>query len=270
MTIHYSFLKWAGSKRSALNNLFKYIPREGAVFVEPFLGSATVALNTNYDRYILNDINPDLINLYKLIVKCPEKFLSDTESLFIESNNRKRAFLELRERYNTSVCPNERSLIFVYLNRHCFNGLMRYNSKGFYNTSFGKYNRPLIPEKEVYFFAEKFKKARFSSLPFESLRFNSGNDTVIYCDPPYIPKSKTASFAAYNQLGFSEKLHKKLDKNCEKWAKKGSLVFVSNHDVLLLDELYPRKITSNSFFVPRTISCKIDNRKAIKEVLMGY
>lgn len=265
-----SFLKWAGSKRSALSELFGYLPREGEVLVEPFVGSATVALNTDYDKYILNDNNVDLINLYKLVVSDPNKLYSLVMENFKEENNTKHAFVQLRDMYNQSSCTEQRAVLFLYLNRHCFNGLMRYNLSGIYNTSFGSYSKPAVSERDILVFAEKFKHARFVAGSFSELKFVRKEGVFVYLDPPYLPISKTASFTAYGSAGFNMHDHKALDKKASYWASGGCKVMLSNHDVPLLSDCYKKHKVKASFFVPRTISSKISDRNPVKEALLLY
>lgn len=265
-----SFLKWAGGKYSALPNILKHIPIEGDVLVEPFVGSATVALNTNYKKYILGDLNQDLINLYRYIVKTPDATLQDALKLFTPKENTADAFYSLRAQYNASIDPYERALIFVYLNRHCYNGLIRYNQAGGFNAPFGDYKAPSIPALNWYFFAEKFSNARFVHGAFNKLIFHAKQGVTVYSDPPYLPASPTASFSAYTEEGFKKKDHSLLDRRSSIWSSRGASVWVSNHDVPLIDECYSRKADKQVFMVPRTISTSTNNRKPVPECLMEY
>jgi DNA adenine methylase len=265
-----SFLKWAGGKKNVLNELFKHIPKEGKVWVEPFLGSATVALNTNYDRYILNDYNSDLIHLFKMVVNDPGNVLSKSNELFVPGNNNRSAFESLRNEYNMSADPDLRAILFMYLNRHCYNGLMRYNSSGEFNCSFGQYHCPAIAEKALLQFSTKFKHAKFVCGSYKNLKFNRGEGVTVYNDPPYLPLTPTASFCAYTKHGFKKNEHVLLDERCLYLSKGGCDVWVSNHDVNILGECYKNASTTWKFMVTRTISRKKDNRVPAKEVLMNY
>lgn len=265
-----SFLKWAGSKYNCLDDIFKRVPREGDLLVEPFVGSATVALNTNYKHYVLCDLNPDVINLYKFIVSDVEAVIEALRPYFVPENNVKSRYYELKEKYNESTDDWERAILFVYLNRHCYNGLVRYSGKGNFNVSFGSYSNPKIPEDEMRFFAKKFKKADFRCHSFEELKVRFRRETTVLSDPPYVPASPTASFSSYTPLGFGQLHHKKLNSMSRKWSKRNAKVFVCNHDVPLVDKLYAGHIHKDAFEVSRTISCKIDEREKAKEVLMAY
>ena len=205
-----------------------------------------------------------------MIINAPDDVMSRALYLFKAENNTKHKFHMLRDAYNQSQDKDERAIIFLYLNRHCFNSLMRYNSSGEFNTSFGRYKKPAINEDDVKVFSHKFKRARFVSGSFETLKFNRTEGTTVFCDPPYILLSKTASFASYTKAGFNLPHHQALDKKCAYWAKGGCDVFVSNHDVPLIGECYPKHKEKRTFLVSRTISQKITQRKPVKEVLLHY
>ena len=265
-----SFLKWSGGKFPALSNVLKHIPTEGDVFVEPFVGSGTVSLNTNYRKYILNDLNPDVIHLYQKMTKRPDSVLKDALTLFSGKENNPDAYYSLRRQYNESQDPYARAILFVYLNRHCYNGLVRYNASGHFNTPFGKYRAPAIPAFAWHHFAEKFNGARFVCSSFKKLSFHSKSGVVVYADPPYLPASPTASFSTYTQEGFKKEQHLQLDKCAKRWSGRGADVWVSNHDVPLIQTCYPNHVKKDIFMVPRTISTSIKNRKPVSECLLAY
>jgi DNA adenine methylase len=264
-----SFLKWAGGKYGALDEVFKSLPREGVCLVEPFVGSATVALNTDYDRYILNDFNPDLIHLYRQVVRDVDNVIECAQELYHPSNNVRPQFEALREEYNHTQCPDRRAALFLYLNRHCYNGLMRYNNSGGFNTSFGSYRQPLLQEAEMRFFAKKFKRARFECGDFSEFRFLA-KGVAYYCDPPYLPLSKTASFASYTKAGFHMYDHLRLDRQCRSVVRRGGNAWVSNHATAILDECYPNYASCQRFNVDRRISCKGEERSSAPEVILSY
>ncbi|EBW1656338.1 Dam family site-specific DNA-(adenine-N6)-methyltransferase, partial [Salmonella enterica subsp. enterica serovar Typhimurium] len=146
-----AFLKWAGGKYPLVDDIKRHLP-EGNCLIEPFMGAGSVFLNTEYDSYILADINSDLIHLYNTVKQHPEKFMKDARLLFTPQMNIAEEFYELRQEFNLSTDPYQRSVLFLYLNRHCYNGLCRYNSKGEYNVPFGRYKKPYFPETELIWF----------------------------------------------------------------------------------------------------------------------
>ncbi len=265
-----SFLKWCGGKSTALTELFKHLPQEGECLIEPFMGSSTVALNTEYDRYVLNDYNSDLVYLCAWIAKKPKEVVELAKVLYTPENNQEERYYELRREYNFSVDPKKRAILFLYLNRHGYNGLCRYNKSGGYNVPFGSYKRPYFPEQEIYQYAEKFKHARFVCGGYQSLRFKASKSSNVYCDPPYLPLSKSASFASYTKLGFARADHLSLNKKSHGWAQKVGGVWLSNHAVPLIDECYSLHKERDEFMVPRTVSRAAKNRKPVKEVILRY
>ena len=149
-----SFLKYAGSKAKSIPFLLQHLPT-GKRLIEPFVGSGVVFLNTEYDEYILGDVNSDIINTFTWLKNTKHQFINDLREYFHPHNNTPDSFNLLRQQFNTlGAYDYERALIFVYLNRHCFNGVCRYNSSGHFNVPFGKYDVPYFPLKELQFFWE--------------------------------------------------------------------------------------------------------------------
>lgn len=166
-------------------------------------GGGSVFLNTDYDAYILADINSDLINLYNIVKLRTDDFVRDARTLFADEFNNSDQFYLLREEFNTSTEPYRRALLFLYLNRHCYNGLCRYNLRGEFNVPFGRYKKPYFPEEELYWFAEKSRNATFVCEHYRDTMAKAVAGAVVYCDPPYAPLSATANFTAYHTNSFS-------------------------------------------------------------------
>ncbi|MGD8484718.1 MAG: Dam family site-specific DNA-(adenine-N6)-methyltransferase, partial [Thioalkalispiraceae bacterium] len=183
------FLKWAGNKFRIMNQIHKLLPADGKRLIEPFAGSAAVFLNTNYARYLVCDTNPDLINLYNTLKKEGPDFIRYCKRYFTEKNNSAEKYYYYREQFNQTSDIRKRSALFVYLNRHGYNGLCRYNASGGFNVPFGRYQRPYFPEKEMLFFHRKAKRASFKVASFENIMRKARQGDVIYCDPPYVPLS---------------------------------------------------------------------------------
>lgn len=269
-----TFLKWAGNKTKVLPHLIPHIgyPKR---YCEPFGGSLAVALNTSAEQYILNDVNKDLVSIYQnLVDPNDDSFIQYCEELFTPENNTKDAYLELREHFNNATNSAERARLFIYLNRHCFNGLSRYNSKGMFNVPFGKYDKPTCPSNEMMnfrmFFLSK-QLVRFTSLSFEdtSLYDELESGDVVYFDPPYVPASDTANFTSYATDGFTHNQQIQLAQLAESLASKNIRVIVSNHDVPLTRDLY-KNATLYPIQVSRTISAKGSSRKKASELIAVY
>jgi len=264
-----AFLKWAGGKFALVEAITRRLP-QGRVLVEPFVGAGSVFLNTDYEAYLLTDINPDLIRFYNLLKYKPDQLILDARRLFAEEYNQSQEYYALRERFNATQDEYQRALMFLYLNRHGYNGLCRYNRKGGFNVPFGRYKRPYFPEAELWAFAEKAQKATFLcecySRTFERLQ----SDHVVYCDPPYVPLSSTASFTTYAASGFSLDDQALLARLARQTAfERGIPVLISNHATPLTRELY-RGAQLDEIQVKRSISRSGATRNKVGELLALY
>lgn len=267
--MQHSFLKWSGGKFNALPHIMAHIPTEGELLIEPFMGGCTVALNLEYKNMILRDMNPDLVTLCNWVSRNPKVVISQAKELFVPQNNTAEMYYLLRERYNIETDPKKRALLFLYLNRHSYNGLVRYSRKGRFNVPFGSYAKINLPIEAMHKFSSKLKHAKFIHGPFQGVRLGKVSP-VIYNDPPYLPVSGTASFSDYTARGFCKEDHLDLDKHCSRWAKKGASVWLSNHDVPTLEDCYSGALERVSFEVRRSISSKGSERTPAKEVLLQY
>lgn len=258
---HRAFLKWAGGKFSLTDQINQRLP-EGKRLIEPFVGACSVFLNSDFEEYLLNDINADLIAMYNIIKRKPKQFIRDAKKYFQPEFNDEQTYYKIRDEFNQCDDPYRRSLMFLYMNRHGYNGLCRYNQSGGFNVPFGRYKKPYFPEKELIFFAEKAKKATFVCKPYQKMFQYLRDDDVIYCDPPYVPLSKSASFTGYAKEGFS------LDDqaNLARLARESKCaVLLSNHDTTLTQELY-REAHCDKIQVSRTISSNAENRDPVGEI----
>lgn len=162
-----TILKWAGNKTAIMSELKKHLPA-GPRLVEPFAGSCAVMMETDYPSYLVADINPDLINLYKKVAADCESFISRARVLF-EIANREVAYYNIRQEFNysTEITDFMKAVYFLYLNRHGYRGLCRYNKSGHFNIPYGNYKNPYFPEKEIRAFAEKAQRATFICASFD-------------------------------------------------------------------------------------------------------
>lgn len=264
-----AFLKWAGGKYTLVEPIRQLLPA-GDKLIEPFVGAGSIFLNTDYDKYLLNDINADLINLYKFLKRRPKTYIEDARKLFVSGNNEEQAYYALRKAFNASTDTYERSLLFLYLNRHGYNGLCRYNSRGLFNVPFGRYRAPYFPAAELEFFAEKAKKATFTCEPFQNSFRRARKGHVVYCDPPYLPLSPTANFTSYssNSFGLDEQLLL-AQKSIQAAKKRGIPVLISNHDTETA-RLFYEAAELTTLQVHRFISQNGANRKKVGELLAYF
>ena len=205
-----SFLKWAGGKSSVFSIISQHFDKNADVFVEPFCGSGVVWLNTDFPKYIVADLNADLMNTFSVLKQQKVKFINYCEKFFINGND-KTTYYSLRNKFNSTTDKTEKAALFVYLNRHCFNGLCRYNASGEFNVPMGQYSSVYFPRNEMEFFVKKAQKADFYCCDFEKIFDKVKNlNYTMYCDPPYIPSSDTSNFTAYVKNGFNYTDHQKL------------------------------------------------------------
>ena len=264
------FLKWAGGKYRILDRILQELPA-GARFVEPFAGSCAVYLNANFPEAFICDLNSDLINLYRHIQQEGEDFIQYCAAFFTQANNTRSGYMALRDRLNASSGARERAAMLLYVNRHAFNGLIRYNSKGGFNVPFGKYKKPYFPLTELWAFYRKTRATvtEFVAADFRSVFSRLKPGDVVYCDPPYVPLSRTAGFTAYAGSAFQVRDQNDLAACAEEAWQKGIHVVLSNHDTEITRKLYSSAILKR-FAVRRFISCDGGNREAVPELLAVY
>ena len=259
------FLKWAGSKYKIIDRITASLP-PGNRLIEPFVGSGAVFLNTNYSEYIVADSNADLIGLYNCLKTQGVEFIQSTQQLFSQENNQPESFYSLRAEFNQTLDIHRKASIFVYLNRHCFNGLCRYNGSGKFNVPFGRYTKPGFPEFEMTSFLHKAQSVNFKVADFIDTMNMAESGDVVYCDPPYVPLSKTANFTGYTKAEFTLVHQQQLSEAAIKLMEKGVSVVISNHDTEFTRMIYDQaKI--HYFDVQRFISSNAETRVKAPELL---
>lgn len=262
------FLKWAGGKYKIIDRIIKELPK-GDLLIEPFVGSGAVFLNTDYDEYHVADLNGDLIDLYQQIQSGGIEFISYASELFSKENNSERAYYDYRDEFNHCSDIARRSAIFIYLNRHCFNGLCRYNSKGGFNVPFGRYVNPTFPQKEIFDFYQKSKRAIFYQSDFRETMKKAVENSVVYCDPPYVPLTVTSNFSSYTSEGFCMKDQEDLAQYAKNLMLNGISVIISNHDTQFTRSIY-KDAKIKAFDVQRFISCNGQKRGKAPELIACY
>jgi DNA adenine methylase len=266
------FLKWAGGKLRLVDDLKKKFPKDGNRFIEPFVGAGSVSLNVDYQEYIINDTNRDLMSVYCVFKKMGIEFVGECKKLFVAKNNTRDAYAALKDEFNSTNDKMRKATLFIYLNRHCFNGLCRYNGSGEFNTPIGSYDEPYFPEEEFMASLDRVKKFQIKVMDFREVFDLVVAGDVVYCDPPYLPLSESASFDDYAQGGFSLKDQLDLAKCASVAAKKGATVVISNHWNWYAREIYTKIFEAkvSTLDVSRTISCKTEERKPVKEVIAVF
>ncbi|HIF6346362.1 TPA: DNA adenine methylase [Klebsiella pneumoniae] len=267
-------LKWVGSKARLMPQLLPHLP-EGKRLIEPFAGSCAVMMNTDYDEYLIGDINPDLVNLYKAMAYHTDAFLVELETLFSagslgEEESRAVFYYAVRDLFNQSEKGGancvESAARFMYLNRHGFNGLCRYNRRGQFNVPFGKYKKPYFPLDEIHAFKEKAKRATFITAHYsETLELVRDGYDVIYCDPPYLTESD--NFTAYHGSGFTHMDQGRLARKLRRLARKRISVVASNSNLEMVHYLYAgfEAVQVNA---PRSVGASAVSQKMASELIL--
>lgn len=262
------FLKWAGGKYKIIDKILSALPKAERL-VEPFVGSGAVFLNADYPRYLLADTNPDLIHLYQQVQREGANFVDYAVEFFSPLNNTEEVFYQLREEFNQCVDVRRRAALFIYLNRHCFNGLCRYNAKGKFNVPFGRYAKPAFPTNEVLNFHAKSQSAEFILADFRTTMTAAKASDVVYCDPPYAPLTITSNFSDYTQEGFSMADQSELAQTALLLKRRGIPVVISNHDTEFTRAIYA-EATIAGFDVQRFISSKASQRGKAAELIASF
>lgn len=261
-------LKWAGGKYRIVEYIKSRLPA-GKRLIEPFTGSAALFLNTDFDDYLLNDINADLVNFYRFLHNRGDSFTRYAEQFFSGHYNNEDAFYDFRETFNTTADKRLKAGLFLYLNRHGYNGLCRYNAAGEFNVPFGRYRHPYFPARELGYFSKKAQGIRFANRDFAAIMKSARPGDIIYCDPPYIPLSQTANFTTYSKNGFSMTEQEQLVNLAKELAARDIPVLVSNHATEASKNLY-REATIHTLDVQRNISRLGNNRKPATELLAVF
>ena len=256
-----TILKWAGNKTAIMPELKKHLPA-GPRLVEPFAGSCAVMMATEYPHYLVADINSDLINLYKQIVFNCEKFIANAKGFFASTNS-ETSYYNIRQDFNHSSETTDfwKAVFFIYLNRHCYRGLCRYNRKGEFNVPYGNYKKTYFPEDEIRAFAEKAKRATFICASYEETLAMVKTGDVIYCDPPY-----DGTFTDYHTDGFNELEQRRLATTLDVLASAGHQVVVSNSETELTKAIY-QNFTCHCINAKRSMGVAGGDGKSATEII---
>lgn len=264
------FLKWVGSKRQLRETLRDVLPK-GARLVEPFLGSGAVFGAVDYPAYFLADKNADLITFYQLLMHQGPRFIDYCSQFFIPSYNTEERYYELRKAFNTTKDPWLQAGLFLYINRHGYNGLWRVNKANACNVPYGRYKNPTFPRAKLEAFQAYLNEKRpmlFACDYRETLEGCQAGD-VVYMDPPYAPASATANFTGYTGDGFTEVDQRSLVEWALALQASGVTVVISNCDSEYTRRLYTDAVVMD-VVVRRSVAANGEKRKAVGEVIAIY
>lgn len=293
-TISKPFVKWAGGKRQLLEEIDKRISSDileakNFTYIEPFVGSGAVffqimnKFGSQIKKAIINDVNTDLMQAFECIKNTPnelnQKLLRISDEYFANNTEEKRKayFLESRKLFNTKTNDSvSNTALFIFLNRTCFNGLYRVNSKGAFNVPFGRYKNPKIYNPElIVAISEVLQKVEIQNTDYKKLLSKSKGPVLYYLDPPYKPLSQSSSFTSYSKDSFTDKDQEELKAFCDKINKKGYRFILSNSDLKnsepqndYFDDMYSaykiERVQAN-----RAINSKAEKRGKISELLIS-
>lgn len=264
-------LKWVGGKKQIFNEINKRLPKTFNTYFEPFIGGGYLLFALQPKEAYINDLNKELINLYKIVKTNPNEFINN----LLTFKNSKDDFYKIRsldrdKSIFDKLSNVERASRILYLNKTCYNGLYRVNQAGQLNAPFGAYKNPNFCDKELILNISKYfnkNKIHFSNDDFGKMLSKIKMGDFVYLDPPYDPISDSSSFTGYNSNGFNKSDQIRLKIFCDKLTKKGAYFLLSNSSTDFIKNLYKNyyldEIDANRF-----INCKGELRTKIKEVLI--
>ena len=267
------FVKWAGGKRSIIDKLKQLAPEEYKTYYEPFVGGGAMLFELQPKKAVINDYNSELMNVYECI-KDENKFESMCNELNKhEKNHSEEYYYKIRDldkdkkKFN-KLADYKRAARTIYLNKACFNGLYRVNSKNEFNVPSGKKTKVNTydgPNLGIIHCLLNFFNIELLSTDFEESVKNAKKGDFIYFDPPY--DSDTTTFNSYTENGFGKEEQKRLSEVFKDLDKRGCYVMLSNYNTTIIKELY-KDYNFNYVNAQRNIGAKAKNRGVVEEVII--
>lgn len=239
------FVKWAGGKRQLLSQIRERMPKEYNNYYEPFIGGGAVLFDLLPESAVINDINKALINTYRQICNKPEVFINEVQRLDSEMwEDGKQYYYLLREHYNDKLMQEELDVelaaLFVFINKHCFNGLYRVNGKGLFNVPYNNSRKASIDERAIREISLYLKSVRILDGDFQIACAHAEKGDFLFLDSPYAPLNPT-SFESYTKEGFDIESHKRLADLFDELTQRGCYCMLTNHNTELINDLYGNK-----------------------------
>ena len=267
------FVKWAGGKRQIMNELLKYVPEEYDTYYEPFVGGGALLFELSPKKAVINDSNEELMNIYQCLkdeknfsLLCKE--LNSHETLHSETHYYKVRNLDRDQKKFSKLKDYERGARTIYLNKACFNGLYRVNSKNEFNVPFGKKNKVNTYEGQnlgIICGYLNYNDVSILVCDFEEAVKNAKKGDFIYFDPPY--DSDKSIFTSYTEEGFSRDEQARLAKVFKELDQKGCFVMLSNHNTDFINELY-KGYHIHVIEAKRSINANGKKRGKVEEVII--
>lgn len=269
------FLKWAGGKRQLLDKIIDRMPKSFNNYYEPFIGGGALLFELQPAKAVINDINASLINAYITIAEKPFEFISAVIELDSQiPEDGKTYYYSLRERYNNKLVKTEYdtelAALFVFLNKHCFNGLYRVNAKGLFNVPYNNSKRESINKESIIAISEYLKNVKIMQGDFEKACNDAQRGDFVFLDSPYAPLNPT-SFESYTKEGFDIESHKRLANLFEKLTYKGCYCMLTNHNTEFINDLYGNKgYKMDVVSVKRMINSNASKRVGEEVIIYNY
>lgn len=269
------FVKWAGGKRQLLAQIRERMPREYNRYYEPFIGGGAVVFDLLPENALINDINEALINAYVQIRENVDSFLDNIHRIDSAiGEDGKAYYYSMRNLYNMKLEKMEYDIelaaLFVFLNKHCFNGLYRVNSKGLFNVPYNNSKRVSCDEESIRMTSDYLKRVTITTGDFEDACRNSGRGDFVFLDSPYAPLNPT-SFESYTKEGFTLESHERLARLYDELTERGCYCMLTNHNTELIEQLYGNKGYAISVVnVKRMINSDANNRKGQEVIICNY
>ncbi len=263
-------LKWVGGKRQILNEIVPLIPHSYNLFCEPFFGGGGVCLSVSPTRAVINDINSELIDFYRVVKTHPDKLIKELLT-YVNKENFYYSLRAIDREDNFSKLSNiKKAARTYYLNRMGFNGLYRVNKKGYFNVPYGRYKKEFSPDidaiKALSFYLNK-NDIVILNQDYDSIYKYLDSDSFVYLDPPYDPISSTSSFTSYSRYGFTKEDQLKLKLFCDKLSENNIRFMLSNSATDFIVDLY-RNYEIKIVDAKRSINSKGSKRGPVKEVIV--
>lgn len=273
-------IKWAGGKTQLVTKLINKIPTyilnnlqsisKQNKYIEPFLGSGAMLFALTPQRAIANDINRALINMYNVISYSPKELINLINTY--DTNITSQKYYSLRDIFNNKLCNNEYDIelaaLFIFLNKHGFNGLYRVNAKNRFNVPFNKSTRPSINTNNIQQISAYLAHIQLYCTDFINVTSLASKDDLIFIDSPY-PPIRDKTFAEYNAIKFIDADHIRLAHEINRLHNIGVYIIATNHDTPLIRKLYNR-FNIEKVSVQRNINSNGNNRKSEEIIITNF
>jgi DNA adenine methylase len=276
------FVKWAGGKRQLLEDINKRMPKNYNRYYEPFVGGGAVLFYLQPKDAIINDINKALMNAYRQIKKSPIELIKAIEEL--DGNipeDGKAYYYDIRQRFNDKLMQEdydiELAAMFIFINKHCFNGLYRVNGKGLFNVPYNNSRQASYNAENIMEISKYLKNVTILDGDFEYACKSAKEGDFIFFDSPYAPLNPS-TFESYTKEGFDKDSHIRLAELFKKMTIKGCHCMLTNHNTEFINELYNNIFEDNSKYkiyidivsVKRMINSDANNRKGEEVIIYNY